>query len=74
MAGFVLFPKKVRGPWHQGVCFDLPIFFCLIYIYKNYQGTAKKYQGGFDLRPELHAKNVFFWLPPSVGLWWYRPL
>jgi hypothetical protein len=26
--GWACLTKKVHGPWHQGVCFDLPMIFC----------------------------------------------
>jgi hypothetical protein len=26
--GWAYISKKVCGPWHQGVCFDLPMIFC----------------------------------------------
>jgi hypothetical protein len=62
--GWAYFSIKVHGHWHwhQGVCFNfnLPeVCFFVLNLHQKYQGIAK---GGFDLRPELHTKNVF-WAP-----------
>ena len=77
--GWAYFPKKVREPWHQGACFNLPTVGLYLHVYyilyvfcastknKKCQGTAKSARAvlAFDLCPEPHAKKRFW--APQVG-------
>ena len=63
MAGLGLFfHKSARALAPRGLLRSAYVFLYLIYT-KKMRGHRERCQGGsFDLRPELHAKNVF-WAP-----------
>ena len=59
MAGLGLFKQKsVRALEPSGLLQSAYVFLCIIYK----KSARASRQGSFDLRPELHAKNVF-WAP-----------
>jgi hypothetical protein len=45
--GWACFSMKVPSPWCQGVCFDLPMFFCACLIYTKSARESWKVPGRF---------------------------
>jgi hypothetical protein len=63
MAGLGLFKQKsVRALAPRALLQSAYVFLCLIYYTQKGPGHRERAQGSFYLRPELHAKNVF-WAP-----------
>jgi hypothetical protein len=56
--GWAHFTKKVRGPWHRGAGFNLPMmYFFVLYLHKKVKGIAKGIQGSFNLRQKPSQKH-----------------
>jgi hypothetical protein len=63
--GWAYFSTKVPSPWHQGVCFNLPMVFVLN-LQKKCQGIAKDARAVFTFAQSYTQKSFFG--PPSEAL------
>jgi hypothetical protein len=59
--GWAYFSTKVPVSWHQGVCFNLPMFFVLD-LHQKYQGIAKDARAVLTYA-QSYTQKTFFGAP-----------